>query len=176
MLLASAAGLAPAGEAVAAAAVPMRLPATVLPQACSVHLQVDPDQPQYEGEVECRLQLQQPVPAGGAIRLHAKGLQLRAIWLETGARRWRGRATQVDAERVDLRFGQPLAAGPALLQISFSGTMADRDVYGLFRQQEAGRWAAFTQFQATGARQAFRCSTSPAGSCPGRCRSRCRRR
>ncbi len=168
-LLCLAAALAPAWAARPAQAtrpVPMRLPASVVPQAYQLHLQVDPDLPRHQGEVVIRLQLQQPVPARSAIRLHAKGLQLGAVWLETGARRWRGSATQIDPERVDLHFGQPLAAGPALLRIAFSGTIAEQDVYGLFRQQEAGQWGAFTQFQATGARQAFPLFDEPGWKVP----------
>ena len=72
----------------------------------------------------------------------------------------------MDAERVDLHFGQPLPAGPALLNIRFSGTLADRDVFGLFRQQEAGQWAAFTQFQADGARRAFPLFDEPGWKVP----------
>ncbi len=156
----------PAQPAQPAAPVPMRLPAAVVPQAYQLHLQVDPDQPRHQGEVEIRLQLKQAVPARGAIRLHARGLQFREVWLETGARRWRGKATQVDAERVDLHFGQPLAAGPALLTIAFSGPLAERDVFGLFRQQEGGQWGAYTQFQADGARRAFPLFDEPGWKVP----------
>jgi cytosol alanyl aminopeptidase len=150
----------------AAAQLPMRLPGSVVPQAYRLHLQVDPDQPRHQGEVEIALQLRQPVPASGAIRLHAKGLQLHAVWLEAGDRRWRGKARPVDAERVDLQFGQPLPAGPALLRVAFSGRLAMQDVFGLFRQQEDGQWNAFTQFQADGARQAFPLFDEPGWKVP----------
>ncbi|MDH4390472.1 MAG: M1 family metallopeptidase [Aquabacterium sp.] len=144
----------------------MRLSTSVVPQAYTLHLQVDPDLPRHQGEVEIRLQLQQPIPARGAIRLHARGLQLAEVWLETGARRWRGKPRQVDAERVDLHFGQPLAAGPAQLTITFSGPVAERDVFGLFRQLEAGQWGAYTQFQADGARRAFPLFDEPGWKVP----------
>lgn len=155
-----------ARPAKAAPSVPMRLSADVVPQAYTLHLQVDPDQPRHQGEVEIRLQLRQPIPARGAIRLHARGLQLAEVWLETGARRWRGRPKQVDAERVDLHFGQPLAAGPALLSIRFAGRLAEQDVFGLFRQQEADQWGAYTQFQADGARRAFPLFDEPGWKVP----------
>lgn len=161
----------PAAKAAPAPApVSMRLSATVLPQAVRLHLDVDPDQPRHRGEVEVDLLLKAPLPAPGAIQLHARDLQLGEVWLDIGAKRWRGRARQVDAERVELRFDRALPAGPALLHITFAGRLAEQDVYGLFRQQEdspaGAQWGAYTQFQAIGARRAFPLFDEPGWKLP----------
>ena len=43
-----------------------------------------------------------------------KVVKLEEMWLDIGARRWPGRVTRVDSERVDLHFGKPLPAGQML--------------------------------------------------------------
>ncbi|OYU74729.1 MAG: hypothetical protein CFE45_34155, partial [Burkholderiales bacterium PBB5] len=135
--------------------VPMRLPANVEPLGYDLHLAIAPDQPRHSGSVAIALKLHQALPANGTLRLHASGLQLGAVWLEVGAKRWPGKVLRVDEERVDLQFKPALPAGRARLAIEFAGAVTDKEVYGLFRQQDAGHWMVETQFEAPGARQAF---------------------
>ncbi len=178
LLIGLAAALAPGAAMAAAPArkpvprpiaeVPMRLPANVEPLGYDLHLTVDPDQPRHSGEVAIDLKLHRPLPANGSLRLHAKDLQLGEVWLEVGARRWPGKVLRVDDERVDLQFKPALPSGLARLVIEFAGALGDKDVYGLFRQQEAGQWMAATQFEATGARQAFPLFDEPGWKVPWR--------
>lgn len=151
-----------------AAPVPMRLPAHVEPLGYELHLVIDPAQPRHSGDVAINLKLHQGLPANGTLRLHAKGLKLSAVWLEVGAKRWPGKVLQVDEERVDLQFKPALPAGLARLAIEFAGEVSRNEVYGLFRQQEDGQWMAATQFEATGARQAFPLFDEPGWKVPWR--------
>ncbi|XP_054154240.1 puromycin-sensitive aminopeptidase-like [Oppia nitens] len=71
-----------------------------------------------------------------------------------------------DMETSCLNFGQLLPIGSGLLTIDFSGTLNDK-MKGFYRSKYStpegeDRYAATTQFEATGARQAFPCWDEPA--------------
>ena len=153
----------PPATASAEPAPPMRLSADVQPLAYSLALTIDPAQPQHSGTVQIDLQLRQPTRR---LRLHAKDLQIQQVALDVGARRLAGQVRRLDADNIALQFGQTVPAGPARLTIGFTGRLQDKEVYGLFRQQEAGQWAAFTQFESTGARLAFPLFDEPGWKVP----------
>jgi alanyl aminopeptidase len=100
------------------------------------------------------------------LRLHAVDLQVPQAWLEQGARRLDAKVRRLDAEAIALGFARPLAAGPARLALRFTGTLQDKAVTGLFRQQDAGRWYAMTQFESTHARLAFPLFDEPGWKVP----------
>ncbi|MEK8052084.1 M1 family aminopeptidase [Ideonella sp. DXS22W] len=149
----------PAVRATAAAAPSMRLPDGVRPTAYRLSLAVDPAQPTHRGEVEIDIALARPA---ASVLLHAKDLKITTAWAESGAHRIAARVLRHDAQRIELRLPRQLPAGKAVLGLGFEGHLQDKDVYGLFRQRDglpgqgpAGGWAAFTQFEAVGARLAF---------------------
>lgn len=150
-----------AAQAAPARPLPMRLPEGVRPTAYRLSLAVDPAQPTHRGEVEIDLVLARPA---ASVLLHAKDLRITAAWAEAGAHRVAARVQRRDAERIELQLPRRLPAGKAVLALAFEGRLQDKDVYGLFRQRDrddaptgspGGGWAAFTQFEATGARLAF---------------------
>ena len=142
---------------------PMRLATDVQPKAYALALTLDPAQPRHSGVVDIDVQLRQP---SARIRLHAKDLTVQQAWAELGARRLDARLRPLDASSIELYWPKPLPAGPARLTLHFSGTLQDKDVYGLFRQQDAGRWMAATQFESTGARLAFPLFDEPGWKVP----------
>jgi len=174
------------------AAPPFRLDRAVQPRAYTLDLTLDPALPNYQGQVAVDLQLLQPQ---ARLVLHAKGLRIGHALAEAGAQRWPLRVQVIDEERIGLlpmgpgggtaraaapggraarsgaagapaRLPADLPAGPVRVTVSFVGPLDSQGVYGLFRQQEAGRWYAMSQFQAVGARQAFPLLDEPGWKVP----------
>ena len=142
---------------------PMRLAAEIQPRAYALALTLDPAQPGHSGTVDIDILLRQP---SARIRLHAKGLQVQQAFAEVGARRWPAQVRPLDDSSLELVWPRALHAGPARLSLSFTGSLQDKDVYGLFRQQEGGHWYAMTQFEAAGARLAFLLFDEPGWKLP----------
>jgi puromycin-sensitive aminopeptidase len=65
-----------------------------------------------------------------------------------------------EAETASLHFAEMVPAGPATLEIEFSGEIAER-LRGFYRSQKDGDRYAATQFEAADARRAFPCFDEP---------------
>lgn len=143
---------------------PMRLGDAARPLAYAVDLRVDPDRTQHSGKVTIELELTTPLQR---LRLHARKLRITTVSLQPEqGRALKGRASTADADSVYLHFAKPLPAGRARLTLAFEGQISDKDVFGLFRQREGGRWYAFTQLEDVGARRAFPLFDEPGWKVP----------
>ena len=135
------------------------LPKTVVPSRMQLHLDLDPAQPTFSGDLTVTLRVRQAVPA---IVLHARDLQADEVTLTQGKgparsltvtadqKTWQWRLSPVDA--------RPIAAGAYQLQIRYRGKVQSSGE-GLFLVQHRAAGQPLrtlaTQLQATSARQVF---------------------
>ncbi|MFQ5665023.1 MAG: M1 family aminopeptidase [Candidatus Binatia bacterium] len=93
--------------------------------------------------------------------LHAVGLDIRSAEAVAAGKTQRATVTyNAAAETVSLCFAAPLPAGPARLEVAFSGEILER-LRGFYRSEKDGARYAATQFEAADARRAFPCFDEP---------------
>jgi aminopeptidase N len=145
-----------------------RLPPTATPLHYGLALRIDPAQASFSGVATIDLD----VPAETSyLVLNARDLHVTRAVVHVGARDLPATADMrlahggVVPEELLLGFAQPVPAGPAVLEIAYDARFA-QDLAGLYRVQEAERWYAYTQFEATDARRAFPCFDEPGFKTP----------
>ena len=141
------------------------LPKNVRPVHYRLTLTPDLAEATFSGEVSIDLEILEPTDTVvlNAIELDIASASLR---LADGSE-CKGEVTlDNDEETAAFRFGSPLPAGPATLDISFTGELNDK-LRGFYRSRYVDasgeeRYLATTQFEATDARRAFPCWDEPA--------------
>ncbi|MBV8757413.1 MAG: M1 family metallopeptidase, partial [Deltaproteobacteria bacterium] len=137
----------------------LRLPTNVRPTRNTVDLTLDPAKEDFTGTITSELSIAQPADV---------------IWLN-GNEITISKATVGDQvatvsypkkDFIALTFARPLPAGAATMTIAYAGKAHVDDGDGIYRAQEAGDWYAFTQFEATDARQAFPTFDEPSFKVP----------
>jgi puromycin-sensitive aminopeptidase len=135
-----------------------RLSKDVMPTRYDLHINVDLDNWRYTASE--RIEVTVHVPRAEIV-LHAIGFSIHAARVVAAGTT---RAAAVDfnpeAETASLRFAEPVPAGPATLEIEFSGEILER-LRGFYRSLKDGDRYAATQFEAADARRAFPCFDEP---------------
>ena len=143
-----------------------RLPTTVLPRHYRLTLAPDLGAASFAGDVVIELSVEEPT---STIVLNAAELAIASAVLrpgDGGADRTPVSVTLDDREeRAVLEFDGPLATGPAVLHIAFTGILNDK-LHGFYRstftdQSGVERVIATTQMESTDARRAFPCFDEP---------------
>ena len=118
------------------------------PLAYRLHMQIDPREPRFAGELELDIELLEP---DDGIWLHGQNLDIREIAL-------RDREAEVDYQQrhptgvVRISFSEPQPAGELTLLIRYEAAF-DNNLAGLFRVQEQGDWYALAKSESIQARK-----------------------
>jgi len=131
----------------------MRLPDTVVPKRYAAELDLDSTTTDLAGRVAIDVEIKQPTDV---VWLNGKGLVVTKAEVTASGQTFAGRPVVVDAdEMLGLVFDAPLPAGPAQVVVEYTGTVADNEVFGVFRQKEGDNHYIYTQFEAVAARRGF---------------------
>ena len=130
----------------------LRLPTTVRPTSNVVDLVIDPASEDFTGSITSAIVVDAPV---SVIWLNGDEITIASATVTIGGTTQTATVTAPKKGYLGLSFATPLAAGTGTLAIKYSGKMHRSDGDGIYTAQEAGEWYAYTQFEATDARQAM---------------------
>jgi alanyl aminopeptidase len=135
----------------------------IQPTAYNVVLTLDPQKTTFSGSLEIHLDVKQ---AAQTIWLNQEKIHIESAVLTSVGGTSEARVIPGGVDFVGLGFDAPVAAGPAVLAIQYTGEIVTRNSSGLFRQQEGENWYLFSQFEPTDARAAFPCFDEPSYKTP----------
>ncbi|HEU4729593.1 MAG TPA: M1 family metallopeptidase, partial [Kofleriaceae bacterium] len=143
----------------------LRLPSVARPIKHAVELTIDPVSEDFTGTITTELEITAPA---SVLWLDGKEITVDDAAFAIAGARVAARAIYGEPSFVGLVPARPLAPGRATLTIKYRGKMHRNDGDGIYTAQEGNEWYAFTQFEATDARQAFPCFDEPSYKVPWR--------
>jgi alanyl aminopeptidase len=136
----------------------LRLPDDLTPLSYDVHLDIDPDQEDFHGQVTLHVRTARPLTH----------FWLAASELDLASSSWEGGPLAVVAHSDQMvGFAARLPAGDHAITIAYTGHTR-HDEEGLFRQKAGDRWYAFTQGESLLTRRFVPCLDEPRWKVPWR--------
>ncbi len=135
-----------------------RLTKDVMPSRYELRIEADLANWRFQGTERIEVTLHQPATE---IVLHAVGFAITTARAVAGDSTRAGRVDfNGEAETATVHFAEAIPAGPATLEVEFSGDILER-LRGFYRSEKDGDRYAATQFEAADARRAFPCFDEP---------------
>ncbi len=156
---------APAPEVAEPVAPLLRLPTTVRPIRNDVELTLDPNLQDFTGAITTQLEVTAPT---ATLWLNASEIVVDDASFDVGGETVAARPVYTEKDFLGLVPARPLSPGKVTLSIRYRGKMHANDGTGIYTAKEADDWYAFTQFEATDAREAFPCFDEPSYKVPWR--------
>jgi aminopeptidase N len=141
------------------AAIAQRLPSGVTPTHYTLWFAPDLERATFRGRETIEVTLQRPTTT---LTLNAAEIEFNTVTIDVGGRRQTARVTlDQKNEMATLTVPQPVPAGRASIQITYTGLLNDK-LRGFYLSKANGRRYAVTQMEATDARRAFPSWDEPA--------------
>jgi aminopeptidase N len=143
----------------ASAATAQRLPSGVMPTHYTLWFAPDLERATFHGRETIDVTLQRPT---ATVTLNAAEIEFGSVTIDAGGRKQTARVTLDEkSEMATLVVPQTMPAGPASIQITYTGILNDK-LRGFYLSKANGRRYAVTQMEATDARRAFPSWDEPA--------------
>jgi alanyl aminopeptidase len=133
------------------------------PESYKAALTLDPQETTFSGSIEIRLDIDEPTDT---IWLNANKLDIESPSIRAGGQQLTASVLPGGDDFVGFHFESTLPAGPAVLEITYSGRIRKGVSAGIFSSEDAGNHYLFTQFESTDARDAFPCFDEPSYKVP----------
>jgi aminopeptidase N len=138
--------------ALAGPAAAQRLPGAAIPETYTLWFAPEFQKDTFRGRETIRVELK---VAANAITLHAAEIEFGEVTIAAGGRMQTARVTvDAHAETATFTVPQQVPAGPATIQIAYTGILNDK-LRGFYLSKANGRKYAVTQMEPTDARRAF---------------------
>jgi alanyl aminopeptidase len=141
----------------------LRLPDTIRPLKHEVQLTLDPSADSFTGTITIDIDVRAET---SVVWLHGQELVLKRVALGSGSQLFDARAIYPTKELIGLVLSKPLPPGHAKLTMEYTGKIHKDDGTGIYTAKEGDDWYAYTQFEATDAREAFPCFDEPGFKAP----------
>jgi aminopeptidase N len=130
-----------------------RLPEVAVPENYKLSFTPDLDKATFEGNETISIRVSKPT---SEITLNAVDIDFHEVTITSGGAPQKAKVTPLkDKEMVVLSVEKALAAGPATIHVTYSGTL-NGEMRGFYLgKDDGGRKYAATQFESTDARRAF---------------------
>jgi alanyl aminopeptidase len=140
-----------------------RLPAIARPTHYSLDITIVPSEPVFQGVATISLQLKQETKV---VWLNQKDLKVRQVRVRPEGGAYRVAQWTTPDEFLAVELPKAMASGKLDLEISYDGTLNDKQSVGAFRKKAGDEWYVYTSFTPIDARRAFPCFDEPGYKAP----------
>jgi aminopeptidase N len=141
----------------------LRLGDDVRPLRYRLDLTIVPQQDAFTGKIDIDLQVAKPTDT---VWLNSRGLTIDSAEMTASGHTMPAKAQTSGTEFVGFAVPSAIPVGSAQLHIRYHGDFNKIGSDGLFKEQDAGTWYVYTQFESIDARKAFPCFDEPSFKTP----------